>query len=222
MAGKAQLDVLAWNVYVGNKPKNVVAELTDLLAKHNPEAVVLMEAGKMHGHLEGLGYRVRQLKDKRSRPGNLPGDGNIALMVRNDVGLRKSFVMRMKTFWKGPKHGHNQDPRVYRWARIRFGGRVWKLGGAHTPFGKAARLESRRRLVRWAKWTHKGRPTVLVLDANMKLDDFEKVIAKPSGMQAAGHGIDLVGYKNCRLLRSQNLGKNGSDHPAMLYTFEAL
>lgn len=59
---------------------------------------------------------------------------------------------------------------------------------------------------------------ILVLDANMSMAEFRTTIATPGGANTTGgSGIDLIAVKNCKLFSAQNLGKNGSDHPAMLY-----
>ena len=211
------IDVLAWNVYIGNSPDEVRPKLENILIKENPEVAGLMEATRMRGHLQGLGYQVIQLKPRPKHPGNQPGDANIAILVRNDVEIVKKFSMRMKTFWKGPKHGLHQDPRVYRGVKIKWVGRIWKIGVAHTPFGEEAREESRNRLILWFTKTFPGRPTILVLDANMSATEFRIGIADPGEAHVGGHGIDLIAVKNCQLFMAKNLGNHGSDHPAMFY-----
>lgn len=213
--------IIAWNVYIGNHPTMVRAELKRMIHFRNPKVIVLMEATRMRGHLGGLGYQVVQLKPRPKKKGNTPGDANIAILVRNDIPIKQRKTLRMTKFWRGPVHGWRQDPRVYRWVKLDFGGRIWKIGGAHTPFGRAARNESRKKLVHWGKMTARRRPTVLVLDANMHLQSFRKTIATPGGMKATGKRIDLVAYKNVRLRRMRDLGHHGSDHPAMLYRFTA-
>jgi hypothetical protein len=221
MSAKPKLTVLAWNVYIGNTVAQVRGNLNRLINFNNPEVIVLMEASKMYGHLDGLGYKVVQLMPKPIRPGNQPGQGNVAILVRNDIKILRRVSLRMKTFWLGPKHGWPQDPRVYRAVKIQFGAKKWKVLGAHTPFGTAARDESRRKLVRWLKAGILRRPKVLVLDANMGLGEFRSTIAQPGGALAGGVGIDLEAHKDCTLVSAKDLGHNGSDHPAMLYEFEA-
>lgn len=215
------LALLCWNVYIGNSWQDVRAEIKDFIDRFKPEVFILMEASKLYGHLDGLGYKVIQMKPRALRPGNQPGQGNIAILVRNDIKIKRRLALFMQTFWIGPKHGWPQDPRVYRWVKIVWRNRTWKIGGAHTPFGAAARAESRRKLVRWVRNTSEGRPTLLGLDANMSLTEFRETIAQPSGSEADGSGIDLVLYKNAVLHSKQNLGNHGSDHPAMLYKFFA-
>ncbi len=217
----ATLYILAWNIYIGRSIDAVRKALRPMLDRYDPEIVALMEATKMYGHLNHMGYQVVHMKPKPRGKGHQPAEADIALLVRDDIELVKPFTMRLKEFWRGPKHGWTQDPKVYRWVLIRWGGKVWKVGCAHTPFGAAARLESRNRLVKWFRKTRIGRPTILVLDANMLLKEFEDTIADPSGAEASGHKIDLEANKNCELVYEEDLGKHGSDHVAMLYGFKA-
>lgn len=217
------LVIIAWNIWEGTSAKAARIALAKFIREYRPEVFVIMEARNLYGDLESLGYSVIQLEPNPKRPGNISGDGDIALLIRNSKGgpkIKKTFVLRMKTFWKGPKHGFAQDPRVYRWVLLKWKGRVWKIGAAHTPFGEEARSESRFALIRWLKKTKKGRPTVLVIDANMKLDEFDKTIADPGDAEASGVGIDLEAHKNCRLLNSQRLDRGPSDHPAKRYEFD--
>lgn len=220
------ITVLAWNVYIGNLPGKVRAQLAKWIDDHSPHVIILMEATRMYGHLDGLGYRVIQFRPRRMRPGNQPATANIAIMVRRDLRILRTAALWMTVFWLGPKHGWPQDPRVYRFVKVRRGGllrgKTWRLGGAHTPFGKEARVESRVRLVRWLGRIRKGGvPTVLCLDANMNLHDFRKDIATPGDALASGDGIDLCAFKNCFLVWERNLGHGPSDHPAMLRRFRA-
>lgn len=223
------MDILAWNIYIGNKPDEILPRVEELLKQHNPEVAVLMEATRVVrqlpeyvDHINGLGYDVVQFKPRPLIPGNQPGQANIAILVRTDLDLIRRGALRMSKFWIGPKHGWPQDPRVYRWVKTRKVKKIWKVGGAHTPFGTAARTESRFRLVRWLKRALPTRPTVLVLDANMSMAEFRTTIATPGGVKwVGGSGIDLIAVKNAKLLSAKNLGKNGSDHPAMLYRVTA-
>lgn len=210
------LDVLAWNVYIGHRPEKVRGSLGGLLAAYQPEVAALMEASRLYGHLTGLGYKVVQLKPRASQPGNQPETGNIAILVREDVQIVKRLTQRMREFWTGPKHGWPHDPRVNRSVKIRVDGTVWKVKAGHGPFGDEAKAEFQRRLARWLTRAV-TRPTVLVLDANMSHSEFRTKVAGPGGAKTGGVGVDLIAYKNAALLSARNLGKNGSDHPAMLY-----
>lgn len=219
------LDILAWNVRVVRNPGEVRFRLRVLLKENLPAVVVLLEATRLYNQLQDFGYQVVHLKPRRRglkrRRRRQPGEANVAIMVRSDIPLRSSSVLRMLTPWRGPKMGLPQAPRVYRWIRIEFAGKIWKIGGAHTPFGKPARLESRNRLVQWFTRTLPGRPTVLLIDSNMSKAEFDKTIADPAGAEFDGARIDLAAYRNADLVSMKNLGKHGSDHPAMLYGFVA-
>lgn len=218
---KITLTIIAWNIYIGTGAKAARTALRDFIERFSPEIIALMEATNLYNDLDGLGYEVIQLRPKPSRKGNRPGQGNIALLVRNDVPILKRKALHMRKFWRGPKHGLPQDPRVYRSILVEFDGRKWKIGCAHTPFGTEARIESRFRLVRWLQKTLPGRPTVLVIDANMHRSEFKNDIAEPGGAKIAGDGIDLTAYKNCKLVNEENLGRGISDHPAMKYDYVA-
>ncbi len=212
------LDLVAWNVLIENEFGPVRDELKDMIEKRNPEVIVLMEASRMFGHLGGLGYKVVHMRNKPHVPGNTPGQANIAIMVRKDIKIKSRLTLALTLPWIGPKIGRRQDPRVYRAVRIKFNGKVWKIGGAHTPFGEAARRESRFVLTRFLKKVIPGRPTILVLDANMSMEDFKKDIAIPGGADAVdGKRIDLIAVKNATLLVAASIGRRISDHPAMLY-----
>lgn len=213
------LVIIAWNVYIGSKPASVRAALREFIKQHKPDVIALMEASNLYGELSTLGYTVVQLKPRPLKKGNQPGQGNIAILVHPSYAIKKRMTLNMLTFWIGPKHGWPQDPRVYRSVKIRKKNdptaRTWLVGVAHTPFGLEARAESRRKLIEWFKDARPGRPTVLVLDANMGLPAFKTTIATPAGAEASGIRIDLEAHKNCELVEEDNLGNGISDHPAI-------
>ena len=211
------LRIIAWNVYIGSAVKAVRAQLKNWIRQYKPEIIALMEASKMYGDLEGLGYEIVHLKPRPLRKGSQPAQGDVALMIRNDIPIKGRYTLRLKKFWKGPKHGWVQDPKVYRWVKIKWDGVIWKIGVAHSPFGDAARKESNNALVNWFRHTVLRRPIVLVLDANMLQAAMEKLIADKVDADVSGHHIDLIAYKNCTLIHEKNLGKGVSDHPAMQY-----
>lgn len=215
------ITIIAWNVYVGVSHDKVRRALREMINTHSPEVFGLIEASRLYGHLDNLGYQVVQLKPRPLAKGRQEAQANIAILVRDDIKIKRRFAYRMKTVWRGPKHGWLQDPRVYRWVRIKWQGRVWKIGVAHTPFGEAARTESNRRLRDWFRNTLPGRPTVLILDANMLQREFEKKVTDAVEAEVAGDRIDLAAFMNAELLTERNLGKWMSDHPAMLYKARA-
>ncbi len=181
-----------------------------------------MEATNLFGDMEGLGYKVIQFRPRRLRPNSQPAQANILILVREDLKIVRRLAQFMKIFWIGPKHGWLQDPRVYRWAKVRWRARTWKLGGAHIPFGLVARAESVRRLTRKLSNTLPGRPTVLVMDANMSLGEVRDRIGEPADAWVGGQGIEAILLKNAVLLDKKDLGKfTGDGHPFMLYTVKA-
>ena len=213
--------VLAWNIYIGTSDAAGRKSLSAMIKAKQPHIIAVMEATRQFGNLEGLGYQVFQLKPSPKRPGNIPNDANIVLLVRDDIKVKRSFVHRMKTFWRGPKHGHPQDPRVYRSVKFRFAGRKTRVACAHTPFGEAARIESANFLVRWLKRGGDRTVDILVLDANMSRKEFDNTIGKPGGAdETYNHGVETIAVENAKIETKQNLGKGPSDHPAMLYTLK--
>lgn len=220
-AKTADLEVLSWNVYSGTSPARVRAELGDMIHEENPDVIFLYEGVNLYGHLTGLGYRVFQLKPKSQQKGSVSNNGNIVGMVRNGLKVRKSFLLRMKERWFGPKHGLPQDPRVYRSLKVSKKGIVFKTGGFHLPFGKEARAESVAAVKKFFAVTRKGRPVIAAGDWQTNEADTYKHIARPVHASVTGDGVDLAIYMNCTLVEEKNLGKRSSDHPAMLWRFRA-
>lgn len=217
----AFMTMIAWNIFVGTSVMQARTALRSMIEAFKPEVFGLMEATNLYGDLNGLGYEVIQLRPSRLRKRNVAETANIAVMVRKDIPIKGRYVLRMKEFWLGPNLKKPHDPRVYRWVKIKWKGRTWKIGVAHVPFGKEARTETKRSLVKWFASTLPGRPTVLLLDANMSKAELEKALGTKVDAEIDGHRIDLTVYKNCELKSIKNLGKGPSDHPAMKYEFVA-
>lgn len=228
MSDVVRFKVIGWNVYEGHKPANVIAQLEDLIKKYNPDAIVLQEARFLQGNarLQRLGYVVVQMKNRRKqpkkRPNSRPATANICILVRKNLGRKGRGALHMKRFWRGPVHGFPQDPRVFRWIRVVKKGVVWKLGGFHFPFGAKARKEAIVATRRFIKRTKKGRPVLAVGDYNMRQPALHQKIVKKPKVDAKSAGIrpDHTIFKNCRLVKMDNLGMRGSDHPAILWVFE--
>lgn len=219
------LVIIAWNIFIGNTPTKARKALKTMIRIHKPDVIALMEASNLYGELDELGYNVIQLKPRPLRKDNQPGQGNIAILVSPDYVVKEKKALHMLTFWLGPKHGWPQDPRVYRSVKIRHRddptARTWMICAAHTPFGMEARAESRVKLISWFRNCKVGRPAILVLDANMGINEFRQSIAKPASAEATGHGIDLEAHKNCELVDEEDLGKGISDHPAIKRKYAA-
>lgn len=220
----SQITVIDWNVYIRHDVHDVHFELMEMIHQHGPDVIVLQEAKHLYGRLSGLGYKVYQLKpmsdDQKHRKGYRRAAGNIAILLRSNHKPSGIFTMLMHRFWRGPKLGAMQDPRVYRWVRFKKNNVVWKIAGWHFPFGGKARHETIRRVRRWFKHSWPGRPVIGIGDYNLPKPAVRKSIADPVGARMAGYGIDLAVYKNCLLVEHAELGRHGSDHPAVLFVFE--
>lgn len=137
--------VIAWNVYVGQRPDKVGIALAKMVDQHQPHAIALSEAYRCYGALGQLaGYRRIQ--------GHVPLGENrdCALMVRLDLTVVRSGIERMARRWVGPKHGLDKEPRRFPRARVRTkSGQTVRLMAAHLPFGPAPVQESLDRIARW-------------------------------------------------------------------------
>lgn len=215
----AFLEAMSWNVYVGNHPSKVRANLVKFINRHNPDVIYLYEALHLFGNLEGLGYRVLQLKPRATKPGRASNNGNIVCLVRNGLEIKTSKIARMSRAWKGPRLGKPQDPRVFRVIKVKKQGVVWKVAGVHFPFGRA-RVEAVNFVRNLIKVTSPKRPVIVLGDFNFNEKNVTENIAKPAGAEVAGERIDLAVYANCDLVSEKNLGKGVSDHPMWRYVFK--
>lgn len=208
--------VLAWNVKVSRPREVILSSLQEMFNSKNPHVCTLNEVTPLFGHLGGLGYQVVQLRPKTIRKGNVSNTANVAVLVRNDLEIVKTFTQRMTEFWRGPMHNLPQDPRVYRWVKVRINGEVWIFGAAHVPFGIAARAETVAKLVKRIL-RYGNKPISLTVDANMSVPEFHDRVAVPAKAQSGGEGPDQILVKNADILSAENLGHHGSDHPVMFY-----
>lgn len=216
-----RLSIIGWNIYIRNKKSVVRAALKEMIEEENPDIIFLFEATNMFGDLGGLGYEVAQLKPRPLKKGNRPAQGNIAVLTKRGHERKGVFKLVMEKFWRGPKHGLPQDPRVYRWILFQKERVTWKVGGWHGPFGKAARWETVRAIRKWFRRSLPGRPVIGVADANYNVGEVQDLIGDHVGAEVAGKGVEVVAFKNCRLVAKQELAKFNSDHNAMKYIFEA-
>lgn len=216
----SELEVISWNVYHGTPVQKVRTELTRMITRWNPDVIYLYESINLYGQLGGLGYKTFQLKPKSSRQGYTSGNGNIVALVRTDLEVVQSRIARMTLDWVGPKTGRNQDPRVFRYLKVKKQGVVWKVGGVHFPFGKKQQAEAVQWVRRLIKRTALTRPVVVLGDFNLKEAAVTDRIAEPTGSKVAGERVDLAVFNNCQLEKEHNLGKHGSDHPAWRYKFK--
>lgn len=109
------IDVLQWNVYVGQPPRRVRRRLRSLIKTWQPDLILLSEAYRCRDQLSTLkGYRLNQ--------GANVGEGaDCALLVHLDHRVTKSSTARMRKSWIGPKHHLPKAPREYPRDRIRLG-----------------------------------------------------------------------------------------------------
>lgn len=213
-----RLKVISANVQIGDwKPD--LADIREAARAYKPDVICLYEATKLFGHLDVQGYKAYQLRPRRLRKNSQPNTAGVAMLVRDGLP-RVTFLMRMKRFWRGPKHGLLQDPRVYRGLRVKKAGIIWKVGAYHFPFGKEAQSESVASVRGFFKNTIKGRPTIVVMDANMSKLKSDLRMADPVGAELAGVGVDQALYKNCQLLSLKVLPKQSNyDHPWLVALF---
>lgn len=216
----SELEVISWNVYYGTPVKQVRAELTKMITRWNPDVIYLYEGLNLYGQLGGLGYKVFQLKPRVMKKGNTSQNGNIVALVRSDLDVVQSKTARLKLGWKGPRTGHPQDPRTFRYLKVKKQGVVWKIGGVHFPFGKKQQAEAVQWVRKFIRRASALRPVVVLGDYNMKEPAVKDRIAEPTDAKVAGDRIDLAVYNNCQLEKEQNLGNHGSDHPAWRYVFK--
>lgn len=212
---KSQLEVVGYNVQIG-KWQEDLGEIKRIASETKADVIFLFEASNLEGHLNVPGYDAFQLKDRPKRKGSRPNQAGIAVLIRE--GLQHGSVMNimMKRFWRGPKHGWLQDPRVYRWVRVKKDGVVWAVGGFHLPFGEGPRAESYAKMSLWFKNTVPGRPKIAATDFNGNKNNAEKNV---DGVSVSGQGVDLALYKNCRLLKQVVLQAKYNDHPVMNWLF---
>ena len=216
----SELEVISWNVYVGTPVEQVRKELTKMITRWSPDVIYLYEAMHLHSELGGLGYRVKQVRPRSTRPGlTTSNNGNIVALVRDGLQIKESKLATMTKYWKGPRLNKPQDPRSFRILKVKKQGVTWKLGGVHFPFGDVARRESVRWVKNFVKIASRLRPVVVLGDFNFNEANVKNNIADPIGAKVAGEKIDLAVYDNCELMKEDNLGKHGSDHPAWRYVF---
>lgn len=213
-----RLKVVSANVQIGDwKPD--LADIREMARAYQPDVIALYEATKLYGHLEVDGYKTYQLATRRLRKGSQPNTSGVAVLVHEGLAT-ESFLIRMKKFWRGPKHGLLQDPRVYRWVRVKKGGVTWKVGAFHFPFGAGPQAESVAAARGFFRGLVPGRPVILAMDANMSKIKSDARIADPVGAELAGSGVDQFVYKNCRLLSMKVLKRNRNhDHPWLVGLF---
>lgn len=204
------IKVLYWNVYIGNSPEETLRELSVLAKAHRPHIIGLGEATKAYKITDEIpGYRRIHLAPVRQR-GNENADS--AVLVRHDVVITSKRIWRMRLSWFVPGRRVRHTPRVYIVVRFKAEGRKWRVAVGHWPFG-AAQEETKRKVRRWFRLS--TLPSAYVGDLNAREPELTRFF-RP--LKNIGFGVDRAIYKRCRAT-AKNLGKHGSDHPAVLFRF---
>lgn len=215
-----QINVLSWNVYVGNKT-DVGATVAAWLKDPRPEVVVLQEAT---GRWKALS-RVARDNGYRHYQGVTGQAAGTAVLIRSDVIVLKRRELAMRRWWTGPIHGWRQKPRRYPAFRLRIGTRIVRLMNLHYPTGGPDAPAVRESLLRTRKWLRRGFssiPAIGVGDVNMGGRSLRTWLTGPVGRGSVvvdGHRADNLAARGAHGT-SRTLGKHGSDHEAVLYTLE--
>lgn len=207
------MKILYWNVYIGQRPAVVLRELKEMIAVHKPEIIGLGEATKAYQITDDVpGYRRIHLAPVRRR-GNENAD--TAVLVRNDVKIYRKRAWRMSLSWFVPGRRVRHSPRVYIVVITKGDdGRRWRVAVGHWPF-RDAQEETKRKVKRWFALAPRAR-SIFVGDLNARASVLRRYF---KGVRVTGQGVDLALHKNCTATY-KNLGKHGSDHPAILFTFK--
>lgn len=218
-----ELHVVTWNVCVENHPDNVHRGLT-AIAKSQPHVIALQECYHLTGKKRPTlpGYTTYQLPPAKRHDGLVDESASVAVLIRDDVKVKRHQIVRMKHTWVGPKEGIKHAPRVFHAFVLEVGGAVdpasggwvrgktWKVSGGHWayPDGNAATVaEHEAWLRRWQRSLL--RPTAHLADFN---EHATTLHAK--GFRAFGNGVDLAAIgKHARAVRVHKLAHEyGSDH----------
>lgn len=223
--------VLAWNAKVGRNPDDVIRALT-LMMSARPHIVEITEATpygrELHEFAELNGYRRYQLPHvrppkPRGRRRPQAEDANIAILVRDDVVVRRARAKRMRWRWWGPVHGWEHMPRVYWKMNIRIPERpgLWRLSFGHWPTTRPARNgRPCRETERWVRrWFAAGAfwPSVHVGDLNRSVARLQRLF--PHQRVVVGRGPDNALTNRKVGAATIVLPRYGSDHHAVLYSF---
>lgn len=142
--------LLAWNVWVGQKPPAVLETLRELTKVHRPDVIVLNEAYRLTGVLPRLRrYEVHQGP-------NVDEGADVAILVQRRHTIRRRGVLRMREQWTVVSKNRTRAPREYPFLRVRLaGGPVLRVLGIHYPTehptNETAGRESITRTIRWAR-----------------------------------------------------------------------
>jgi len=204
------MKVLYWNVYVGHHVDDVLRELRGMIKDYRPEVIGLGECMHVSPHLNQInGYHAYTLKE------TTPGSSDTAVLVRDDVDLKRWYWMKLHVWWKGPKHGKVQGPKRYWAGRIRHKGKIFRLSIGHWPFNVAVD-ETKDAIAKWFKKAVPFRKSAHIGDLNSSPDELDRYVNRFRGKHV-GHRVDRCLYKNMKVTY-KDLGQHGSDHSAVLFT----
>ena len=197
------LDIVTWNVCVENEAERIREGLAEL-AKSRPHVIVLQECYRFRPHLPG--YTTYQLPARPNADGVVSEDADVAVLIRDDVKVRRHKVVRMKHTWRGPKAGKRHAPRVFHTFVLAVEGTVWKLGAGHwvypTPENRPAVDEHKRWLSRWLRGLRRA---LFVGDLNQHATPIH-------GRRSTGLGPDRAVLARCVGVTRRVAQEYGSDH----------
>jgi hypothetical protein len=205
------LDVITWNVCVENSADHIQTGLREL-AQSRPHVIALQECYHYRPHLPG--YRVFQLPRRPDEHGLVNEDADVAVLIRDDVKVKRHRVIRMKQPWVGPKAGKKHAPRVFHTFALKVDGKTWKVAAAHWAFpadNAAAVAEHKRWTARWLRGV---RPGALVGDLNQHASPIH-------GRRSTGQGVDRAVLARCTGVSRSVAHAYGSDHHPALITLTA-
>lgn len=224
------LKALTWNV--GEAGRTAVTTVEAMLRTHKPHVVVITEAYGIHDELDDIvGYQLRQLRK---------GEGSgIAVLVRDDVRIRRGRLLRMARPWVGPKLLHPHAPRIFRRLVLQVAGRKVAVDAIHFPPGgpsggvvtqgrnaPAWRESARRVGSAWRRGLGRsrvGRRLVLarlaVGDFNATAPELEPLAREMGAVVCAGSKVDhalIRGMRHVNTIRVLRI----TPHPPLLFTFD--
>jgi hypothetical protein len=205
------LRAVTWNVCVENHAVNVHEGLV-ALAKRRPHVIALQECYHLTGRDKPTlpGYTTYQLPHHPDVDGQVNESASVAVLIRNDVTVKRHRIVRMKTPWVGPKAGKKHAPRVWHAFVLVVDGTRWKVSGGHWAYpahNAAAVAEHEAWLRRWQRALL--RPTAHLADFNQ-----HATALHDKGFRAFGEGVDLAAIgKHARVVRVRKVEHEyGSDH----------
>lgn len=222
------LDLLAWNVHVGNGPAGVTRTL---IAEHDRlrfDVAVLNEVRHLQPELAKWArqhdYRHFQETPPRGVKGK-PEEGSTAVLIteeRGDLEKVKYRVLAMGRWWKVFSRNTTRRPRRYGRLRFRTCGGPWKLTGSHWPtlgFAGGNRAAFAESAARAAAALKIKRPGVIGVDVGDHNESVTRLRSwgRALGAQVVGKGPDSCIVTGPAFVEAEVRPKHGSDHHLMRY-----